>query len=64
MQHSRSSWDITFPLDTELPTPCYISSLVFPHWWRLSFAQLVFCPLSSTYVAHRINSSGMVNFPF
>lgn len=37
MQHSRSSWDIKFPLDTELPITCYISSLLSPYWRGLSF---------------------------
>lgn len=64
MQHSRSSWDMKFPLETELPTTYYSLSLLFPHWRGVSFAQLVSCTLSSPHVAYYIHFSGMAAAPF
>lgn len=64
MQHSRSSWDLRFPLETELPTTYYSLVLVSPYWRGISFAQLISCFLFSPCVAYDTQYSGMVAAPF
>lgn len=44
MQHSRSSWDMDFPLETELPTTHCSLSLLSPHWRATSFCPAHFVP--------------------
>lgn len=60
VQHSRSFWDMKFPLETELPTTYYYLSLLSPYWRGIYFAQLVSCILSSPHVAYYTHFSGMV----
>lgn len=60
VQHSRSSWDMKCPLETELPTTYYSLTLMSPHWRGLSFAQLISFSPSSPCVAQFLQPSGMV----
>lgn len=59
MQRSRSSWDIKFSLESELPTTYYSLSLLSPYWRGISFAHLISCILSSSHVACHILFSDM-----